>query len=65
MLFSGRWKPCPSSGNKHVRHRDVLFLHGMDDLVRLGLLDARVVAPLADQQRPFDAVGERQRRTLR
>ena len=64
MRFSGTAKPCPSSGIEHVGDRQVLGAHGRDDLVGLGLLDARVVGALADQQRLRDLVGGVQRRAL-
>src|SRR5690606_28098778 len=51
-------------GEQHVRHRDVVGGHRLDDLVGLVLLDPRIVGALADQQRLADPVGAGQRRTL-
>ena len=41
---------------EHVLDGDALVRHAERDLVRLGLLDARVVRALADQQRRLDGV---------
>ena len=45
-----------------ISNRDVLFLHGRHDLIRLRLLDPGVVGPLPNQQRAADVVGVSQRR---
>src|SRR5262249_50281748 len=37
-------------GIERVRDREVFGAHGGDDLVRFGLLDARIVGALADEQ---------------
>ena len=47
---------------EHVRYRDILGIHRLDDLIRLQLLHARIVGALGDQQRTLDLVHERQRR---
>src|SRR5581483_1928060 len=46
---------------QYVRHRNLFLFHGLDDLVRLGLLDARIVGTLGDEQRPCNPIyiGER------
>mgnify|MGYP003380896484 CR=1 FL=1 len=42
--------------DRHVGDGDVAFLHGGDDLVTLGLLDAGVVGALTDEQGLLDPV---------
>ena len=49
---------------KDISDRDVARLHRLDDLFGLGTLHARVVRAMADQQRPDDPVGVRERRAL-
>ena len=49
---------------QQVRDGDVPLLHGPDDLVGLGLLNARVVLALPDQKRAADALDVMQRRLL-
>src|SRR5258706_8665282 len=61
----GALKAVPLVGVEHVRHRAAVLLDGGDDLLRLGLLDARVVRALADQERDLDLVrGEERRRIV-
>ena len=57
-------KAVPLLGVEHVGDGQALGAHGGDDLVGLGLLDARVVGALADQQRLGDGAGRIQRRAL-
>ena len=47
-----------------VGHGDAVGLHGLNHPIRLGLVNARIVAAVGDQQGPHDAVGVGQRRTL-
>src|SRR6185295_17718011 len=49
---------------QHVGHGQVLVLHRLHDLIRLGLLDARIIRALRDQQRLLDVRDEGERRTL-
>ena len=49
-------------GVDDVLHRLARLAHRRDDLLALGLLDARIVRALADQQRRLDPVGLEQRR---
>ena len=44
-------KAVPLLRVQHVGHGQILGPHRRDDLVGLGLLDARIVGALADQQR--------------
>src|SRR5512139_1603353 len=44
-----------------VGDRQALRLHGRHDLLRLGLLHARVVGALPDEQRGLDLVGREER----
>jgi len=46
----------PLIGVEGVGHGDAPGLHRRHDLVRLGLLDSRVVSPLGDEQWPDDAI---------
>ena len=46
---------------QHVGHGQVLRMHRGDALVRLGLLDARVVGALSDQERSPDRIDASQR----
>ncbi len=50
---------------EQICHRDVFLLHRLDDLVRLCLLDTRVICTLTDQKWLFDLVCVGKRRTLR
>ena len=60
-------------GEKHIRHGNLFLLHRLDDLIRLGLLDARIVGALTDEERarvePFlpkpAATGRRRKVDLR
>src|SRR6266851_7177590 len=47
-----------------IGHGDAASLHGGHDLPGFGGLDSHVVGALADQQRPHNAVGAIERRTL-
>src|SRR5262245_59348775 len=49
---------------EHVGYGEALCAHGLDDLVRLGLLHARVVGALPDQEGLDDAGSRVQRRPL-
>ena len=65
ILFTGRAKPWPSSGNTtYVTGMPLAFI-AVDDLFALRDIDPRIVGALADQQRPNDLVGGVQRRTFR
>src|SRR5207247_123438 len=52
----------PLVGEHDVFDRLARLLHGSDDLVALRLLHARILRPLADQQRYLDAIHLEQRR---
>src|SRR6185369_10582665 len=49
---------------EHVGHRDLLVVHGLDDLVGLGLLHPGIVFALPDEERPLDLIGPEERRPV-
>src|ERR1017187_3108914 len=56
-------EPVPLVGEDDVLDGLVVLPHGLNDLVALGLLDARIVRPLPDEQRRLDAIRLEQRRS--
>src|ERR1035438_5463154 len=58
----GPGEAMPFVGEDEVFDGLVVLAHGRDDLVALRLVDARIVRPLANQQRRLDLVGFEKRR---